>query len=114
MEYDGNRLTRVYDYSSDDDPTYEGVMQFTDNSDEDVEYEYDANGNLTKDLNANISSIRYNCLNLPSRVTVASGGSSSLQHKVMDITYNADGEKLYVSPSLVMEIWPECIRKSNK
>ena len=41
MEYDGNQLTQVYDNESDNDPTYEGAMQFTDNSDEDVEYEYD-------------------------------------------------------------------------
>ena len=85
MEYDGNRLTRVYDYSSDDDPTYEGAMQFTDNSDEDVEYEYDQNGNMTKDLNSNITSIQYNCLNLPSRIYFTN-------RHVMDYVYNADGE----------------------
>ena len=33
------------------------------------EYTYDKNGNLTKDLNKNITSIQYNCLNLPSKVT---------------------------------------------
>ena len=30
-------------------------------------YAYDANGNLTKDLNKNIVDIQYNCLNLPFR-----------------------------------------------
>jgi len=27
-----------------------------------TEYEYDENGNLTKDLNKNITAIQYNCL----------------------------------------------------
>ena len=31
-------------------------------------YAYDANGNLTKDLNKNIVDIQYNSLNLPSRI----------------------------------------------
>ncbi len=90
MEYDGNQLTRVYDNESDNDPTYEGAMQFTDNSDEDVEYEYDQNGNMTKDLNSNITSIQYNCLNLPSRIYFTN-------RHVMDYVYNADGELLQMS-----------------
>ena len=44
-------------------------MEFKDNADEAVEYEYDKNGNLTKDLNKNISGIQYNILNLPSHIT---------------------------------------------
>ena len=90
MEYDGNQLTRVYDNESDNDPTYEGAMQFTDNSDEDVEYEYDANGNMTKDLNSNITRIQYNCFNLPSRIYFTN-------RHVMDYVYNADGELLQMS-----------------
>ncbi len=39
-----------------------------------VYYEYDKNGNLVKDLNKNISSIQYNCLNLPSQIDIASLG----------------------------------------
>ena len=37
------------------------------------EYAYDANGNLTKDLNKGISNISYNCLNLPSSITFVDG-----------------------------------------
>ena len=37
------------------------------------EYAYDANGNLTKDLNKGITNISYNCLNLPSVVTFSDG-----------------------------------------
>lgn len=36
-----------------------------DGADAVIEYEYDANGNLTKDSNRNILSIQYNSLLLP-------------------------------------------------
>ena len=52
-----------------------------------TEYEYDENGNLTKDLNKNITAIQYNCLNLPSRVMFANGDSISY-------LYDAAGRKL--------------------
>ena len=50
------------------------------------EYVYDANGNLTKDLNKGISDITYNVLNLPTGVTFASGG-------FIQYGYTADGIK---------------------
>lgn len=50
-------------------------------------YAYDANGNLTKDLNKNIVDIQYNCLNLPSRVLFKNGDNISN-------VYSADGTKL--------------------
>ena len=52
-----------------------------------TEYEYDENGNLTKDLNKNKTAIQYNCLNLPSRVMFANGNSISY-------LYDAAGRKL--------------------
>jgi RHS repeat-associated protein len=54
-----------------------------DNSD----YEYDINGNLTKDLNKGISSISYNILNLPKQIVVDNKGTISY-------TYDAAGNKL--------------------
>ncbi|MBO5628663.1 MAG: hypothetical protein J5965_06225 [Aeriscardovia sp.] len=39
-----------------------------DGADLQTEYEYDENGNLTKDLNKNISRITYNLLNLPKEI----------------------------------------------
>ena len=51
------------------------------------EYAYDPNGNLNKDLNKNIRSIQYNCLNLPCKVTFTDGGT-------VTYTYAADGTKL--------------------
>ncbi len=49
------------------------------------EYEYDRNGNLTKDLNRNISKIEYNCLNLPQNIVFMNG--NSILHE-----YMANGE----------------------
>ena len=51
------------------------------------EYTYDNNGNLTQDSNKNISSIAYNCLNLPSKVTFSDGST-------IVYSYAADGTKL--------------------
>ena len=62
FSYDGNRLTSVSDAVT--DPTYNNAWNFKDGANSDFEYEYDENGNLTKDLNKNISSIQYNSLNL--------------------------------------------------
>lgn len=44
-----------------------------DGANEELEYEYDKNGNLVKDLNKNISKIEYNLLNLPSNITFGDG-----------------------------------------
>jgi len=38
---------------------------------------FDANGNLTQDLNKNISLILYNMLNLPELIYVNGGGASN-------------------------------------
>ena len=50
-------------------------------------YAYDANGNLTKDLNKNIVDIQYNSLNLPSLIVFKNG--DDISH-----VYSADGSKL--------------------
>lgn len=85
FSYDGNRLTSVNDAVT--DPTYNNAWNFKDGADSDFEYEYDENGNLTKDLNKNISSIQYNSLNLPTQILFADGN-------VIRYTYSADGRKL--------------------
>ncbi len=69
--YNGNQLVTVTDGRS--GPDYSGAFHFSDGADEDVEYEYDQNGNLTKDLNKKITQIKYNLLNLPSHIHLMEG-----------------------------------------
>ena len=71
-------------------PYYAGAFHFRDGADEDLEYEYDENGSMTKDLNKNISSIQYNSLNLPTSITYSDGRSAAY-------IYGAGGKKLRVS-----------------
>ena len=52
-------------------------------------YTYDANGNLTQDLNKGIEDIQYNCLNLPRLVKFK-------DQSTITYTYAADGTKLRV------------------
>ena len=72
------------------DSTYKGVFNFMDGANEEIEYEYDKNGNLVKDLNKNISKIEYNLLNLPSKITFGDG-------KAITYVYDASGAKLLAS-----------------
>ena len=80
----GNRPTRVDDAVA--ASAYNGGFEFKDGVKQANEYVYDANGNLTKDLNKGISSIQYNVLNLPMNITFASGG-------FVQYGYTADGIK---------------------
>ena len=81
----GNQFTRVDDAAT--ASAYNNGFEFKDAVKQANEYVYDPNGNLSKDLNKNISSIQYNCLNLPSKVTFADGST-------VTYTYAADGAKL--------------------
>ena len=66
---------------------YAGAMDFHDGANEEEEYDYDANGNLTKDLNKGISRITYDWNNLPREVIFASDATTRY-------TYDASGRKL--------------------
>ena len=92
--YEGNRLTKVEDSAGSGQPTYYGAFHFDDGADSDLEYAYDANGNMTKDLNKDITEIKYNLMNLPKKVTNRSGMES--------FTYSAAGEKLAMTYSIYM------------
>lgn len=70
-----------------DDLTYTGAMDFKDGADGAEEYTYDANGNMTSDLNRGIVGITYNTLNLPQRILFKDGHENRY-------TYAADGRKL--------------------
>ncbi len=81
----GNQLNRVDDAVT--ASAYNGGFEFKDGAKQTNEYAYDANCNLTKDLNKGITGIQYNCLNLPSKVTFSDGST-------ITYTYAADGTKL--------------------
>jgi hypothetical protein len=51
------------------------------------DYSYDANGNMTKDNNKNITAISYNHLNLPVKITFGTTGN-------IVYLYNAAGQKV--------------------
>ena len=86
--YTGNQPYQIQDMAT--DPTYSGAFNFNDPINMAGEYTYDKNGNMTKDLNKNISSIGYNFLNLPTSITYSSGKSATY-------IYDATGKKLQTS-----------------
>ena len=84
-EYNGNQVIKITDKVS--GPYYKDAMHFVDGADAEIEYEYDKNGCMTKDLNKKISKIEYNLLNLPTKLNFADGSTISY-------SYDADGNKL--------------------
>lgn len=88
-ERNGNQLKKVTDYC--DELTYAGAMDFKDVASEQVEYTWDANGNMTSDLNKGLTEIQYNVLNLPEKITHSDG-------HITYITYAADAASS-VSPT---------------
>ncbi|NCC11575.1 MAG: RHS repeat-associated core domain-containing protein, partial [Bacteroidia bacterium] len=90
LSYQGNQLIKVEDAA----PTF-AVSESTDfknGVNQAIEYTYDKNGNLTKDLNKGISIISYNSLNLPVSLSIANNSGSATNR----YTYSADGRKLKV------------------
>ena len=85
LVYDGNRLQSVTDNATLSSASF--GMEFMDGANSSIEYFYNANGNLTKDLNKKIVDIQYNFLNLPCRVEFENGNSISY-------LYDANGTKL--------------------
>ena len=91
LTLDGNRLKAVNDVAT--GSAYNNGFEFKDGSHSDMEYFYDANGNLIKDLNKKISVIEYNYLNLPNRIEFEDGSFISY-------LYDAAGSKLRVVHSI--------------
>ena len=89
--YHGNQLLKVDDAAN--GPYYQGAFHFVDGADEAVEYEYDANGNMERDLNKCISSISYDLNNQPRKIEYNDGRNASY-------VYDAEGSKLSVSYNL--------------
>lgn len=80
----GNRLQIVSDSGND---TYGFKDDQGVGADTTVDYTYDDNGNMTADTNKNITSITYNHLNLPVKITFGTTGNISY-------LYNALGQKV--------------------
>ncbi len=75
-----NRLVKVDDSTNSEQGYKDGINTL-------IEYEYDNNGNLTKDRNKYIQTITYNHLNLPTQVLFEDGNE-------IVYLYNAIGTKL--------------------
>ncbi len=85
MTYDGNQVKSVTDrYGS---QNQYAIKEYNDKSNSTVEFSYDKNGNMIKDLDREIVTIRYNLLNLPDTIQFKNG------HRITNI-YSADGRKL--------------------
>ncbi|GAE86538.1 hypothetical protein GGR06_004203 [Bacteroides reticulotermitis] len=91
LVYNGNQLQSVNDNAT--NSVYGNGMEFRDGANQVVEYEYDKNGNITKDLNKKIADIQYNILNLPSQITFE--GRNSVKY-----LYDANGVKLRTEHNL--------------
>jgi len=82
--YEGNQLIKV------EDSGVTGLNvdnNFADLADLEIEYEYDANGNMYSDENKGLANITYNHLNLPEHVEFDS-------NNYIDFIYSAGGSKL--------------------
>ncbi|MEO1253298.1 MAG: DUF6443 domain-containing protein [Bacteroidota bacterium] len=79
--YNGNQLLKVTDASNNAKGFDNG------SSGSNIDYTYDANGNMKSDANKGITNINYNHLNLPTRVTF------DIQNYI-EYVYDANGTKL--------------------
>ena len=86
--YDGNQVVSVQDAAG--SQNLYALKEYQDLADEETECTYDANGNLTRDLDRGITNIRYNRLNLPEWVTFTNGDRISMD-------YDATGRLLEMS-----------------
>lgn len=82
----GNKLLEISDATN-------NALGFNDGTNLDNEYIYDTNGNLTRDLNKNITNIEYNHLDLVEQVTFSNGSK-------IEFIYDANGTKLQMKNSL--------------
>ncbi|MCD0476772.1 DUF6443 domain-containing protein, partial [Flavobacterium sp. EDS] len=86
----------TYEYKNDnsnqlikvtDNPAGNDARGFIDGNKNGDDYAYDTNGNMISDKNKNITEIRYNHLNLPTKITFGINGN-------IVYIYNATGQKL--------------------
>jgi RHS repeat-associated protein len=88
FSYNGNQITSIFDYAGSQNSN--ATKEYQDKNHvygATNEMAYDANGNLTKDIDRDIVTIQYNILNLPDVIQFRTGD------KIVN-TYNAGGQKL--------------------
>lgn len=90
ITYNGNQLQAVSNAATPSMMSINIHVNFVDGASSSVEYAYDANGNLTQDLNKNLLSITYNTLNLPDSMVYGDGRKANY-------LYGADGVKRQVT-----------------
>ena len=83
--YNGNQIKAISDKAG--SLLYDGAFDFKDGANADVEYFYDANGALVKDLNKGISKIEYDVLGNLKCITFSNGFKTKY-------VYDAAGNKL--------------------
>jgi RHS repeat-associated protein len=91
LEYGGSNQLK-YAYDNGETVTLSTSYDFKNYSSAAIDYTYNANGSMTKDLNKGISNITYNTLNLPSMIDIKSPVAEARNEYV----YAADGRKLKV------------------
>ena len=85
LYYNGNQLKYVDDNGI--QQSIYGLKDYQNKSNTQDEFAYDANGNMIKDLDRDIYTIRYNLLNLPDTIQFKNG------HQIIN-KYDASGKKL--------------------
>ena len=91
--YNGNQIKAISDKAG--SLLYNGSFDFKDGADADVEYFYDANGALVKDLNKGISNIEYDILGNLKCITFSNGFKTKY-------IYDAAGNKLRITHESVV------------
>ena len=91
--YNGNQVKAISDKAG--SLLYDGSFDFKDGANADVEYFYDANGALVKDLNKGISNIEYDILGNLKCITFSNGFKTKY-------IYDAAGNKLRITHESVV------------
>jgi len=120
--YNGNQVVEISDRSG--DMGMQEVKEYRDYHTEGDDFTYDANGNMTVDLDRNIVAIRYNLLNLPDTIQFKNGNQlinqydaagcllqreSVALHSPMSVpltnvcTYNYDADVMSLEKELYMD-----------
>jgi RHS repeat-associated protein len=89
FHYSNNEKSNQLQYVDDGGATQNQylIKEYQNKSTAQAEFTYDANGNMTKDLDREIYTIKYNVLNLPDVIQFKNGNQ-------IKNTYNAGGQKL--------------------